>query len=140
MSCGASLSADSAAHVLSDCDRESASNAAIAPASLTGSIASSCFSRTHRYYPSLSLSCFLRFNFYILWRFANLFCLIFLDSFFISLKYGAKKFHLKENLKSGYGLKSAQKFYKCLKMALFFIEIIIIIIIIHVSNILQLYT
>lgn len=48
VSCGASLSADSAAHVLADSDRESASNTAIAPASLTGSIASSCISRTNR--------------------------------------------------------------------------------------------
>ncbi|XP_027208003.1 E3 ubiquitin-protein ligase RNF19B [Penaeus vannamei] len=48
MSCGASLSADSAAHVLAESDRESASNTAIAPASLTGSIASSCISRTNR--------------------------------------------------------------------------------------------
>ncbi|XP_042214722.1 E3 ubiquitin-protein ligase RNF19B-like isoform X1 [Homarus americanus] len=48
VSCGASLSADSAAHVLAESDRESASNTAIAPASLTGSIASSCISRTNR--------------------------------------------------------------------------------------------
>ncbi|XP_063884950.1 E3 ubiquitin-protein ligase RNF19B-like isoform X2 [Scylla paramamosain] len=48
VSCGASLSADSAAHALAESDRESASNTAIAPASLTGSIASSCISRTNR--------------------------------------------------------------------------------------------
>ncbi|XP_076033209.1 E3 ubiquitin-protein ligase RNF19B-like [Oratosquilla oratoria] len=48
VSCGASLSADSAAHVLAESDRESASNTAIAPASLTASIASSYVSRTHR--------------------------------------------------------------------------------------------
>ncbi|KAG0729489.1 E3 ubiquitin-protein ligase RNF19A [Chionoecetes opilio] len=48
VSCGASLSADSAAHALAESDRESASTTAIAPASLTGSIASSCISRTNR--------------------------------------------------------------------------------------------
>lgn len=48
VSCGVSLSAESAAHLLSESDRESASNTAIAPASLTGSIASSCLSRSHR--------------------------------------------------------------------------------------------
>ncbi|CAL4153079.1 unnamed protein product, partial [Meganyctiphanes norvegica] len=48
VSCGASLSADSAAHILTgESDRESASNTAIAPASLTASIASSCISRSH---------------------------------------------------------------------------------------------
>ncbi|KAL7638487.1 UNVERIFIED_CONTAM: hypothetical protein RMT77_011057 [Armadillidium vulgare] len=48
VSCGASFSTESGAHLLSDSDRESASTAAIAPASLTGSIASSCLSRSHR--------------------------------------------------------------------------------------------
>ncbi|KAK3877710.1 hypothetical protein Pcinc_017597 [Petrolisthes cinctipes] len=43
--CGASLSST---HNHLESDRESASNTAIAPASLTGSIASSCISRTNR--------------------------------------------------------------------------------------------